>query len=105
MHPLIETHREQIATLCRRYDVRRLEAFGSVLRDDFDATAESDVDVVVEFDPQATGSGLRRYFGFKTDLERLLKRPVDVVELAAMENTRLKRIIEQSKVPVYAAPS
>jgi len=102
MHPLIEKHREQIAALCRQYGVRRLEVFGSVLRDDFDATA-SDVDVVAEFDLQPTGSGLHRYFDFKTGMEAILSRPVDVIDLGAMENTRLKRIIERTKVPVYAA--
>lgn len=104
MHPLIEKHREQIAVLCRRFGVQRLEAFGSVLRDDFDATV-SDVDVVVQFEPQAPGGGLRRYFDLKAELGNLLTRPVDLVELDAMEDTRLKRIIQRTKVPLYAAPA
>jgi hypothetical protein len=37
MHPLIENNREAIARLCRLHDVHSLEAFGSILRDDFDA--------------------------------------------------------------------
>jgi predicted nucleotidyltransferase len=45
----------------------------------------------------------RQYFDFKTALEHLLSRPVDLVELEAMPNTRLKRIIEHTKVPIYAA--
>ena len=102
MHPLIEASREQIAALCRLYGVKRLEVFGSALRQDFDVQS-SDVDVVVEFEPLPRNDGLRRYFDFKAQLERLLKRPVDIVELGAMENTRLKRIIERTKVPVYAA--
>lgn len=104
MHPLIEHNRRQIETLCQRYGVRRLEVFGSVLRDDFDA-ARSDVDIAVEFEPAVPGQRLRQYFGFKDELERLLARPVDLLELTAMENTRLKRLIEHTKVPVYAAPS
>lgn len=40
---------EQIASFCRRHHIRRLSLFGSVLRDDFGP--ESDVDVLVEFDP------------------------------------------------------
>lgn len=103
MHPLIGKQRERIAALCRRFGVKRLEVFGSVLREDFDAR-RSDVDVVVEFDPLVPGSGLRRYFELKAALEQLLERHVDIVELAGMENTRLKRIIERTKVPVYAAP-
>lgn len=102
MNPLIEDRSEQIAALCRQHGVRRLDVFGSVLRDDYDET-RSDVDVVVDFDPQAPGSALRRYFDFKAKLEAVLNRPVDIVVLDAMDNTRLKRIIERTKVPVYAA--
>lgn len=104
MHPLIDRHRDKITALCRRYGVRRLDVFGSIMRDDFDA-AQSDVDVVVEFDPQTPGSGLRRYFDLKAQLENLLKHPVDIIELDAMEDTRLKRIIQRTKVPLYAAPA
>jgi hypothetical protein len=43
MHPLIENNREAITRLCRLHGVRSLEAFGSILRDDFD-TGRSDVD-------------------------------------------------------------
>ena len=104
MHPMIENHRDAIAALCRRYGVRRLELFGSALREDFD-TDKSDVDVIVEFDQETSGSGLRRYFDLKAHLESLFERPVDVVELGAMEDTRLKRIIQRTKVPLYAAPA
>jgi hypothetical protein len=104
MHPLIERRREQIAALCERFGICRLEVFGSALRDDFEPD-KSDVDVVAQFIPRSNGSNLRRYFEFKEGLEALLHRPVDVIELDAMENTRLKRIIERTKVPVYAAPA
>jgi len=101
MHPLIEANSEQIAALCRAYGVQRLEVFGSILRADFD-TSSSDIDLVVEFAPSPSGYGLRQYFDFKSELEQLFGRPVDLVELNAMESSRLKRIIERSKVPVYA---
>jgi predicted nucleotidyltransferase len=39
----------QIAAFCRRHHIRKLALFGSVLRDDF--RPDSDVDVLVEFDP------------------------------------------------------
>ena len=45
----IEIPRERIAALCRQRHIRWLALFGSVLRDDF--RAESDVDVLVEFEP------------------------------------------------------
>lgn len=103
MSPLISCHRNAIDALCHEYGVRRLDVFGSALRDDFDDST-SDVDLVVEFDPGAVGAGLKTYFGLKADLEVLRARPVDLVELAGMENTRLKRLIERSRVPLYATP-
>ena len=41
--------RAAIVELCRRYHIRKLALFGSVLRDDF--RPDSDVDVLVEFEP------------------------------------------------------
>jgi predicted nucleotidyltransferase len=49
MHELVENNREAIAKLCRRHGARKLEVFGSILRDDFD-TERSNVDVLVEFE-------------------------------------------------------
>ncbi len=99
---MIEHLREDIAQLCKRYGVRELALFGSVLRSDFNPTS-SDIDAAVNFGPPADDSLARQYFDFKTALEHLLSRPVDLVELEAMPDTRLKRIIEHTKVPIYAA--
>jgi predicted nucleotidyltransferase len=50
MHPYLNAHREEISALCRRYDVRRLEVFGSATDPQrFDVT-RSDVDFLVEFE-------------------------------------------------------
>lgn len=98
---MIEHRRSEIAQLCERYGVRELALFGSILRSDFDPTS-SDVDAAVKFGPPANDSFARQYFDFKAALEHLLMRPVDLVELEAMPDTRLKRIIERSLVPIYA---
>jgi predicted nucleotidyltransferase len=94
-------HLQAIAELCERYGVQRLAAFGSVLRADFDP-ARSDIDLAVEFAPDSKGSPARQYFDFKSALEALLRRPVDLVELSAMPDSRLKRLIGRTQVPVYA---
>lgn len=49
MAKAISIDRTSLATLCRRHDIRRLSLFGSVLRPDF--RPDSDVDVLVEFEP------------------------------------------------------
>ena len=101
MHPLIENNREAIARLCRLHGVRSLEAFGSILRDDFDAV-RSDVDVLVEFDAQ-TADSFSNFLDLKESLEALFQRSVAVVELRAIRNRRLRYYIEQSKSLIYAA--
>jgi len=97
---LINERRRQLNTLCRRYAVRRLALFGSALRDDFDP-ATSDLDVTVDFGKPRGRSPERQYFDFKAALEALFGRPVDLVELAAMPDSRLKRYIERSQISVY----
>ena len=101
MYPLIENNREATARLCRVHGVRRLEALGSILRDDFDA-GRSDVDVLVEFEAQAADS-FSNFLDLKESLEALFQRSVDLVELRAIRNRRLRYYIEQSKSAIYAA--
>lgn len=101
MHALIETHRAAIGDLCRRHGVRRLEVFGSILRDDFDVQ-RSDVDVLVEFAPGSPAS-FGEFLDLKEALEALLGRPVDLIEAHSVRNRRLKQHIDRSKAPVYAA--
>jgi uncharacterized protein len=101
MSPLIEDNLEEIGRLCRLHGVRKLEAFGSILRQDFDPQ-RSDVDVLVEFQPQVANS-FSNFLDLKEVLESLFGRRVDLVELRAIRNRRLRHHIEQSKSPVYAA--
>ena len=101
MHPLIENNRKLIADLCRQHGVRRLEVFGSILREDFDP-ARSDVDVLVEFAPQAAAS-FSNFLQLKASLATLFGRSVDLVELSAIRNRRLRYYIEKEKLPAYAA--
>jgi predicted nucleotidyltransferase len=93
-------HLRGLRVLCRRYAVRRLGAFGSVLRDDFDPK-RSDIDLTVEFGRSRTYGLADQYFRFKAAIERLLGREIDLVELRAMPASRLKQSIERSQLPVY----
>ena len=67
---------EALAALCRRYRIRRLSLFGSRLKGS--ARADSDVDLLVEFEPDAT-PGLIRIAGIARELSALLGgREVDL---------------------------
>jgi hypothetical protein len=70
----IAIDRQQIADFCRRHHIRRLALFGSVLRSDF--RPDSDVDVLVEFEPGQT-PGLA-FFDIEAELSQLLGRRVDL---------------------------
>jgi predicted nucleotidyltransferase len=102
MHPLIDQHRAEIALLCHRYGVRQLEVFGSAARGaDFDPD-RSDADFLVDFERESNMSALHQFFGFAEALERLLGRPVDLVERGAIKNPFLLASIDRARELVYA---
>jgi len=70
----IDIPTDRIAAFCRRHRIRRLALFGSILRDDFGP--DSDIDVLVEFEPEArTGFA---FFGMQDELSEILGRKVDL---------------------------
>ena len=70
----IDIPKEKIADFCRKHGIRKITFFGSVLRDDF--MPESDVDVLVEFEPGHT-PGLA-FFTMQRELSEILGRKVDL---------------------------
>jgi predicted nucleotidyltransferase len=75
MSARIPIDRQQIAEFCRRNRIRRLSLFGSVLRRDFGP--DSDVDVLVEFEPEAK-VGFIRLAGMERELSEVLGRKADI---------------------------
>jgi len=74
--PKIEIPADKVADFCRRHHIAKLSLFGSVLRDDF--TPESDVDVLVEFEPEHI-PGLFRLTSMELELSTILSgRKVDM---------------------------
>ncbi len=65
---------ESLGAFCRQHHVRKLSLFGSVLRSDF--SDESDVDVLVEFEP-GSAPGLE-FFAMETELSAIVGRRVDL---------------------------
>jgi hypothetical protein len=89
-----------ICQLCRRLGVKRLDVFGSATTDRF--TADSDVDVLVQFD-RGRGGLFNCYFDLKEGLEQIFGRPVDVVIEESLKNPYFKLAIEQMRKNIYAA--
>jgi len=96
----IEIQKERIEEFCRRRHIRKLAIFGSVLRDDFHP--DSDVDVLVEFDPDADDS-FDRYLETQDFLTSLFGRHVDLVEKSAIRNPFRRHSILTSQEVIYAA--
>jgi len=90
----------QISSLCLSLGVRRLALFGSVLTDYF--SAESDIDLLVEFVPDAVTTLLDRG-RIQMEFEELFGRKVDLAELRLIENPIRRREILAHHVEIYAA--
>ena len=92
--------REALAGLCRRWRIRELSVFGSVARDS--SRIDSDVDLLVTFDPDAPWSTLD-IVDLRQELESLFDRNVDLVEEKAIRNPYRKASILRDKSVLYAA--
>ena len=102
MHPAIDQHRNEISSICKRYRVRKLDVFGSAARKvDFKINS-SDADFLIEFEPDVQ-VGLDQLMRIKTELEKLLRRNVDLIEPEAVLNPFVKASIQRHQESVYAA--
>ena len=103
MHPLISRHSEEIADICRRYGVRKLEVFGSAARGwDFDE-GTSDADFLVEFEARSNLSALKQYFDLREAVSKAIGRPVDLIEPGAVRNPYFRRHLDEGREPVYGS--
>jgi predicted nucleotidyltransferase len=97
----ISDKQHEIAAACRANDVKRLELFGSRARNE--ATAMSDVDLLVEFNDPRRAGVFDRFLTLRERLEEILNCRVDLVETSSVQNPILRRRIEQDKRTIYAA--
>jgi len=95
---VLQIERDSLAAFCRRHHIRRLALFGSVLRRDF--RPDSDVDVLVEFEPGHT-PGLA-FFEMQEELAAIFGRNVDLVEKRSLRNPFRRHAILTSARLVYA---
>lgn len=96
IRPYLNIPPEVIADLCRRHHIRKLSFFGSVLREDFGP--ESDVDVLVEFEPEHIPGFLHLYI-IEQELSELLGgRQVDLVTEKFLNQRIRDRILASAEV-------
>ena len=103
MHSTIADKKEELAEVCRRHGVARLEVFGSAARGtDFDPQS-SDADFLVEFNPDSGLAPFDQFFDLAEALRGTLGHPVDLVESGTVRNPYLRVAIDRSRELVYAA--
>ena len=90
----IEIPKDRIVAFCRRHSIRRLSLFGSILRDDFGP--QSDVDVLVEFEPGAR-TGLK-FFAMQDELTDILGRKVDLNTVGFLSKYFRDRVLAEAEV-------
>ena len=102
MNSVIKAKQGELDALCRRYHVQKLEVFGSATGDSFDVQ-NSDVDILVVFEPCSPSEHYEQYFGLLESLETLFDRSVDLVEANAMRNPYFTRSVNETRMQIYAA--
>ena len=91
----------QLSTLCRRYHVRRLALFGSVLREDF--RPDSDVDVLIALQPGTTMT-IEKYIEMQDELSAMFGgREIDLVQKRLLKNPYRRHEILTTRQVIYAA--
>ena len=95
----VQVDEAALTELCQRYSVRELAVFGSAARDRMHAA--SDVDLLVEFDPEAHVD-LVEHAGLMLNLAQLLGRNVDLVSKRALKPLVRESILKEAR-PIYAA--
>lgn len=99
MIALVENKKAEIAELCHKFGVRKLDVFGSAVNGKFNE-ATSDIDFVVDFADKSPGYA-RRYIGLADALELLFGRPVDLLTEGSIKNPLLRESIDEAREVVF----
>lgn len=103
MNSVIEQNKELIIELCKKHHVKELSVFGSAVTDEFND--KSDVDFLYLFDISKIKilDYADNYFDFQESLEKITGRTIDLVSQRDIVNPVFKKVVEGSKVLLYAA--
>ncbi len=98
----IDLKSAELAALCRKYRVKRLEIFGSTARGTA-VPGKSDLDFLVEFIDTGWQGSFDRYMGLLMDLETLFSVKVDLVKSQAIDNVYFQQTVDEDRQLIYAA--
>ena len=95
----ISINKQAVAGFCKKWKIVEMSLFGSILRDDFNP--DSDIDVLVTFNPEAKWS-LWDFPQMQDELKAIFGREVDIVEKDALKNPFRRHSILTTRQVVYA---
>jgi len=95
----IDIPEHAIEQFCRQHRIRRLALFGSIVRDDF--THDSDIDMLVEFEPGATPGFA--FFTLQRELSKIIGHPVDLNTPAELSPYFREQVLHEAEVLYDAA--
>ncbi|MBD5229627.1 MAG: nucleotidyltransferase [Bacteroidales bacterium] len=97
---LIYDNLEKLIALCRKYKVKNMYVFGSILTQRFNDESDVDlsVDMLPDSDPLVSG---RNFLNLYLDLQDLFARKVDLVDEASIRNPYFKEELNETKQLIY----
>lgn len=98
---IIELNLHKIIDVCKRFHVRKLWVFGSILTSRFNE--DSDVDFCVDFDWDKIPllDSANNFFGFQEALELLLERKIDLTDDSAVRNPYFREELNETRRLIY----
>ena len=89
----LEELKKTLIDVLRKHDVKKAALFGSIVRGE--ATDESDIDLLVEFEGRKS---LLDLAGLKLDLQEIVRRNVDVLTYKSLHPLLKERILREQEV-------
>jgi len=96
---LIDKNYDNISCLCKKHDVAKLWAFGSVCTDKF--SDKSDIDLLISFNNISIEKYTDNYFILHERFENIFQRPVDLLTVKMLSNPYLIKVMDKTKTLIY----
>ena len=94
----LEEIKEKAIPVCKHFNVKRLDIFGSIARGEKSKT--SDIDLVVEFE-EPNQKPSKRFFGLLHHFEDVFQSSVDLVTFDGVRNPYFKERILKERINIY----
>lgn len=95
----MDAYRAQLTVLCQKHNVKALYLFGSANKHAYNF--QSDIDLLVQFNPIDLSGYFSNYMNFKSALEAFFQREVDLVENQAIRNPVFRRVVNRERTLLF----